>query len=95
MMARHPCLPILLAPTHRLPCCIAVLIAIAGTLVSAQPNSARSGTYALRDDDRDFRIHIQNSTFPTSEGTERKRILTRRGDRLKYAAAIPSPASAA
>ncbi len=49
-------------------------IALAGTLLSAEVSLAHSGRYAVKDDD--LTLRIENSTFPTWEGTEQKQNLT-------------------
>ena len=49
-------------------------ITLAGTLLSAQISLAHSGRYAVKDDD--LRLRIENSTFPTWEGTEQKQDFT-------------------
>ena len=49
-------------------------IALAGTLLSAKMSLAHSGRYAVNDDD--LTLRIENSTFPTWEGTEQRQDLT-------------------
>ena len=49
-------------------------ITLAGTLLSAEMSLAHSGRYAVKDDD--LTLRIENSTFPTWEGTEQKQDLT-------------------
>lgn len=67
------------------------MIAIAGTVVSARDCQAHSGIYAARDDDKDLVPRIENSTFPTWEGTDWKQNLTRSWLKLEHAGAKPSP----
>jgi hypothetical protein len=49
-----------------------VLAAIAVTLLAAEVSLAQSGRYAVKDDDKDLMLRIENSTFPTWEGTEQE-----------------------
>jgi hypothetical protein len=51
---------------------IAVLAAIAVTLLAAEVALAQSGRYVVRDDDKDLSLRFENSTFPTWEGTDQQ-----------------------
>jgi hypothetical protein len=59
---------------HRLRIAALATIALACTVLSAQLGLAHSERYAVKDDD--LKLRIENSTFPTWEGTEQKQDLT-------------------
>ena len=73
-MSRRPHALLTSCPRAQRHICAAALamIAIAGTVVSARDCQPHSGIYAARDDDKDLVPRIENSTFPTWEGTDWK-----------------------